>query len=41
MTFILKDCALIPLSTGLRASNLSEFKAALAMAPTECIYHHF
>lgn len=41
MTFIVKDCALIPLSTGLRASNLSEFKAALAMAPTECIYHHF
>ena len=41
MTFIIKDCALIPISTGLRASNLSEFKLALASAPAACIYHHF
>ncbi len=41
MSFIIKDCALIPISTGLRASNLSEFKLTLSGAPVECIYHHF
>jgi len=41
MTFVIKDCALIPISTGMRASNLSEFKFALNAAPPECIYHHF
>lgn len=41
MSFAIKDCALIPISTGLRANNLSEFKLALASAPSECIYHHF
>jgi len=41
MSFVVKDCALIPISTGLRASNLSEFKLALGSAPAECVYHHF
>lgn len=41
MTFVIKDCALIPMATGLRAGNLSEFKSALAMAPVDCVYHHF
>lgn len=41
MSFAIKDCALIPMSTGLRASNLSEFRLALSSAPTNCIYHHF
>ncbi len=41
MTFVIKDCALISMATGLRAGNLSEFKATLALAPLECVYHHF
>lgn len=40
-TFVVKDCALIPMATGLRAGNLSEFKSALAVAPLDCVYHHF
>jgi hypothetical protein len=39
--FEVKDCALIRLSTGLRAQNLREFLLNLRQAPAASIYHHF
>jgi hypothetical protein len=39
--FILRDCALIELATGIRAHNLHELRSGLEKAPTASIYHHF
>lgn len=39
--FEVKDCALIRLSTGLRAQNLREFLFHLRQTPAASIYHHF
>jgi len=40
-TFIIKDCALITISTGLRALNLREFRNGVERCPAECFEHHF
>lgn len=39
--FAVKDCALITLATGRRASTHREFRVALADVDPDCIYHHF
>jgi hypothetical protein len=39
--FILKDCALITLATGIKAQTLKEFREALQRIPAGSIYHHF
>lgn len=39
--FIVRDCALIPLATGLRAQNLRELKNQIREAPPACVYYHF
>lgn len=39
--FEIKDCAIIPLSTGLRSHNLLDFRDRIAEAPLISIYHHF
>ena len=39
--FRVKDCALIRISTGLRAQNLRELLSCLRQAPAASIYHHF
>jgi hypothetical protein len=38
--FVLKDCALITLATGIKAQTLKEFREGLQRAPTGSIYHH-
>jgi hypothetical protein len=40
-SFILKDCALITLATGIRAQTLKEFREGLQRVPAGSIYHHF
>jgi hypothetical protein len=39
--FEVRDCALITLSTGLKAQNLKEFLTVLQKIPAESIEHHF
>jgi DNA-binding transcriptional regulator/RsmH inhibitor MraZ len=39
--FEVKDCALLAISTGLRAQNLREFKDHLETVEEGCIYYHF
>ncbi len=39
--FAVRDCALITLSTGMRAQNLKEFLAVLQKIAAESIEHHF
>ncbi len=39
--FVVKDCDLITQATGIRASNLKEFRDGLSRAPVESVYHHF
>jgi hypothetical protein len=39
--FILKDCALIAIATGLRAQNLRELRDRLFTIPPGSIYYHF
>lgn len=39
--FILRDCALIELATGIRAQNLRELCNGLDRAPAASVYHHF
>ena len=39
--FIVKDCALVPLATGVRAQNLPELREGLASVPPDSVYHHF
>lgn len=39
--FLVKDCALAAIATGLRAQNLRELHDRLRSAPEACIYHHF
>jgi hypothetical protein len=38
--FMLKDCALITLATGVRAQTLKEFRDGLQRVPVVSIYHH-
>lgn len=40
-SFAVRDCALITLTTGVRAQNLREFREALLTVPAGSIYHHF
>ncbi len=39
--FAVRDCALITLSTGLKAQNLRELHSVLQKAPLESVEHHF
>jgi hypothetical protein len=39
--FALRDCALIPLGTGVVAQNLREFREGFRMVEAGSIYHHF
>jgi hypothetical protein len=39
--FLIKDCALAAIATGLRAHNLRELQDRLRGVPEACIYHHF
>ena len=39
--FLIKDCALVAIATGLRAQSLREFRDALQQAPQESVYFHF
>jgi hypothetical protein len=40
-TFFVKDCALVPISTGERAGSLIELRDKLAVIHPGCIYFHF
>ncbi len=39
--FALRDCAIIAVSTGLRAQTLRELRDHLTEVPPDCIYNHF
>jgi hypothetical protein len=39
--FVIKDCALIAIATGIRAQNLRELRDKLAAVPSDSIYYHF
>lgn len=39
--FQFKDCALVPVATGVRAQNLRELSEGVAKAHSGCIYYHF
>ena len=39
--FIVKDCALIAIATGLRAQNLPELRNRIQEIPQACLYYHF
>lgn len=39
--FIVKDCALVQVATGLRAQNLRELRDRLLTVPPACVDHHF
>ena len=39
--FVVKDCALIAIATGVRAQNLRELRMHLATIDPGCIYYHF
>jgi hypothetical protein len=40
-SFVIKDCALIAIATGIRAQNLRELRDRLATIPPGSIYYHF
>lgn len=40
-SFIVKDCALIAVATGVRVQNLKEFRDGLVHVPARSIYYHF
>lgn len=39
--FVLKDCALVPLATGMRAQSLPDLREGLLGVPADSVYHHF
>ena len=39
--FIVKDCALIAIATGIRAQNLRELRDRLRDIDLNCVYYHF
>jgi len=39
--FLIRDCSLVPIATGLVAQNLREFRDLLSRAPEGSIYTHF
>lgn len=39
--FIIKDCALVPLATGVRAQSLPALREGLLGVPADSVYHHF
>jgi hypothetical protein len=39
--FVVRDCALISLATGITAENLRELRDGLVEAPEASLYHHF
>lgn len=39
--FLIKDCALAVISTGISAASIIEFKAAIAHIPASSLYYHF
>ncbi len=39
--FIVRDCTLIAIATGLRAQNLRELRNRIQEVPEACIYYHF
>ena len=39
--FVIKDCALIALASGVRAQNLRELKDCIQRIESACIYYHF
>jgi hypothetical protein len=39
--FVVKDCALIQLATGVRAQNVRELRDRLLVVPADCIDYHF
>ncbi len=39
--FLLKDCALLSIATGLRAQNLRELRDLIRQVPAASIYYHF
>jgi hypothetical protein len=40
-SFLINDCALISIATGLKAMTLAELRNNLTIAPLDSIYHHF
>lgn len=39
--FYVRDCALAPIATGIKAQTSGEFRDRLALVPLSCIYFHF
>ncbi len=39
--FVVKDCALVSLATGLRAQSLPALREGLLAVPADSVYHHF
>lgn len=39
--FLVKDCALVPLATGVRAQSLAGLREGLLAVPANSVYHHF
>ncbi len=39
--FVIKDCALVPLATGVRAQSLPALREGLLAVPADSVYHHF
>lgn len=39
--FVVKDCALVSLATGVRAQSLPGLREGLLAAPPDSVYHHF
>lgn len=39
--FIVKDCTLVQISTGLRAQSLKDLREGIATVESDCIYYHF
>ena len=40
-TFVVKDCTLVQLSTGIRAQSLKDLREGIASVESSCIYYHF
>ena len=39
--FVVRDCALVPLATGVRAQSLPGLREGLLGVPADSVYHHF
>lgn len=39
--FVIKDCALVSLATGVRAQSLPDLREGLLAVPADSVYHHF